>query len=79
LLRSAGASPAAYFAAGSAAAPDRTAKTEVLVEAERQGISVVRLPEDQLVMFVGEARQDFSESASAVEAHSESMAARSRR
>jgi len=31
------------------------------VEAERQGITVVRVPEDQLLLFIGEARVSFSE------------------
>ncbi len=31
------------------------------VEAERQGITVVRVPEDQLLVFVGEAREGFKE------------------
>ena len=30
-------------------------------EAERQGISVVRVPEDQLLLFVGDAREGFRE------------------
>ena len=30
-------------------------------EAERQGITVVPIPDDQLVMFVGEAREGFRE------------------
>jgi len=30
-------------------------------EAERQGIAVVRVPEDQLLLFVGEAREGFRE------------------
>jgi hypothetical protein len=29
------------------------------VEAERQGITVVRVPEDQLLLFIGEARRGF--------------------
>jgi hypothetical protein len=28
-------------------------------EAERQGITVVRIPEDQLLLFIGEAREGF--------------------
>jgi hypothetical protein len=31
------------------------------VEAERRGISVVRVEDDQLLMFIGEARQGFRE------------------
>ncbi len=31
------------------------------VEAERQGITVVRVAEDQLLLFIGEARQGFRE------------------
>ena len=31
------------------------------VEAERQGITVVRIPEDQLLLFIGEAREGFRE------------------
>ena len=34
---------------------------ELTVEAERQGITVVRVPEDQLLVFVGEAREGFRE------------------
>ena len=30
-------------------------------EAERQGICVVRVPEDQLLLFVGDARESFKE------------------
>jgi len=30
-------------------------------EAERQGIAVVRVPEDQLLLFIGEARESFKE------------------
>jgi hypothetical protein len=30
-------------------------------EAERQGITVVRVPEDQLLLFVGDARESFKE------------------
>ena len=30
-------------------------------EAERQGIRVVRVPEDQLLLFVGDARESFKE------------------
>ena len=31
------------------------------VEAERRGIAVVRVPEDQLLVFIGEARESFKE------------------
>ena len=31
------------------------------LEAERQGITVVRVPQDQLLVFIGEARVSFSE------------------
>lgn len=43
------------------------------VEAERQGITVIRVPEDQLLLFIAEAREDFRTSAndSAGAAHSE--------
>jgi hypothetical protein len=34
-------------------------------EAERQGITVVRVPEDQLVLFIAEAREGFRERFSA--------------
>jgi hypothetical protein len=34
---------------------------ELAVEAERQGITVVRVPEDQLLAFIGEAREGFRE------------------
>jgi len=30
-------------------------------EAERQGIGIVRVPEDQLLMFIAEARESFTE------------------
>jgi hypothetical protein len=30
-------------------------------EAERQGIAVVRVPEDQLLVFIGDARESFKE------------------
>jgi hypothetical protein len=30
-------------------------------EAQRQGIAVVRVPEEQLLMFIGEARESFKE------------------
>ncbi len=30
-------------------------------EAERQGIGIVRVPEDQLLVFIGEARESFKE------------------
>jgi hypothetical protein len=30
-------------------------------EAERQGITVIRVPEDQLLVFIGEARESFQE------------------
>ena len=30
-------------------------------EAERQGITVVRVPESQLLLFIGEAREGFRE------------------
>jgi len=39
---------------------DQPAKL-LIVEAERQGITVVRVPDDQLVMFIGEARDGFRE------------------
>jgi hypothetical protein len=32
------------------------------VEAERQGITVVRVPEDQLLLFIADARESFRES-----------------
>ena len=31
------------------------------LEAERQGITVIRVPEDQLLLFVGDAREGFRE------------------
>jgi hypothetical protein len=31
------------------------------VEAERQGIAVLRVPEDQLLVFIGEARESFKQ------------------
>ena len=39
---------------------DQPAKL-LTVEAERQGITVIRVPEDQLLPFVGEARDSFKE------------------
>jgi hypothetical protein len=33
----------------------------VAAEAEQQGIAVVRVPEDQLLVFIGEARESFKE------------------
>lgn len=35
--------------------------TVVPAEAERQGIAVVRVPEVQLLVFIGEARESFKE------------------
>jgi hypothetical protein len=39
---------------------DQPAKL-LTAEAERQGITVVRVPEDQLLLFIGEAREGFKE------------------
>lgn len=39
---------------------DQPAKL-LTVEAEHQGITVVRVPEDQLLLFVGEAKRSFRE------------------
>lgn len=39
---------------------DQPAQLMVL-EAKRQGITVVRVPEDQLMLFIGEAREGFRE------------------
>jgi len=39
---------------------DQLAKL-LIVEAERQGITVIRVPDDQLLAFVGEARDGFKE------------------
>ena len=47
--------PATLFLSGGQPAKFLTA------EAERQGITVVPIPDDQLVMFVGEAREGFRE------------------
>jgi hypothetical protein len=41
--------------------PDDQPAKLLTVEAERQGITVVRVPEDQLLLFVGEAREGFKE------------------
>ena len=41
--------------------PDDQPAKLLTVEAERQGITVVRVPEDQLLPFVGEAREGFKE------------------
>ena len=41
--------------------PDDQPTKLLTVEAERQGITVVRVPEDQLLPFVGEAREGFKE------------------
>ncbi len=37
---------------------DQRANT-ITAEAERQGVTVVRVPEDQLLLFVGDARENF--------------------
>lgn len=34
----------------------------IVAEAKRQGIAVVHVPEDQLLPFIGEAREEFRES-----------------
>lgn len=41
--------------------PSEQFNTSLPAEAERQGITVVRVPEDQLLLFVGEARKLFKE------------------
>lgn len=41
--------------------PSGQFKSILPAEAERQGIAVVRVPEDQLLVFIGEARASFKE------------------
>lgn len=41
--------------------PNNLPASVFTVEAKRQGITVVLVPEDQLLLFVGEARADFKE------------------
>ena len=41
--------------------PSNQPATLVATEAERQGITVVRVPEDQLLVFLGEARESFKD------------------
>ena len=41
--------------------PSEQFNTSLPAEAERQGITVVRVPEDQLLLFIGEARKRFKE------------------
>ncbi len=41
--------------------PDDRPATLLSTEAERQGITVVRVPEKQLLLFIGEAREGFRE------------------
>ncbi len=41
--------------------PDDQPAASLSAEAERQGITVVRVPEHQLLLFIGEAREGFRE------------------
>ena len=41
--------------------PNHQVANLLQIEAERQGITVVRVPEDQLILFIGEARTGFKE------------------
>lgn len=41
--------------------PNGQFQTELSAEAKRKGIDVVSVPEDQLIVFIGEARQGFRE------------------
>ena len=41
--------------------PDGQSAEQLKIEAESQGISVVHTPEDQLLLFIGEAREGFRE------------------
>jgi len=41
--------------------PSGQAANVLAIEAERQGITVVRVPEDELLPFIGEAREGFKE------------------
>jgi hypothetical protein len=41
--------------------PSTQPANHLTVEAERQGITVVRIPENQLLLFIGEARASFKE------------------
>lgn len=41
--------------------PTHQTANALQIEAERQGITVARVPEDQLMLFIGEARTGFKE------------------
>jgi hypothetical protein len=41
--------------------PNHQVANLLQIEAESQGITVVRVPEDQLILFIGEARTGFKE------------------
>ena len=41
--------------------PSNQQARHLTIEAERQGIIVIRVPEDQLLLFIGEAREGFRE------------------
>ena len=41
--------------------PSEKSADELALEAERRKVSVVRVPEDQLLLFIGEAREGFKE------------------
>jgi hypothetical protein len=41
--------------------PSNQPAQHLTMEAERQGIVVIRVPEDQLMIFIGEAREGFRE------------------
>ena len=41
--------------------PSKQSANNLALEAERQGVTVVRVPEDQLVLFTAEAREAFKE------------------
>ncbi len=41
--------------------PSDQPANNLALEAERQKVTVVRVPEDQLLLFIGEAREGFKE------------------
>ena len=41
--------------------PEHYSAAQLMMEAESQGITVIQVPEDQLLPFIGEAREGFRE------------------
>ena len=41
--------------------PEHHSAAQLMMEAESQGITVIQVPEDQLLPFIGEAREGFRE------------------